>query len=439
MDKGKLTALSREALIERAEALGVRRARFLTRPELVDEILLAESKVEGDKRGVTRGMFGVARDLLARLVERGLHLPDAAERIRGANAPPRPRMQASSIPTVTLAEIYAAQGHHTRAVETLERLLREEPDHEEAQQMLERLRKQAPAVEAEHAAPAESSENGERAEDANDAVTAEVQAVEATTVEVAAVLHASLESSADEGEAAADSSVKEANTEPDLPTESDSISKLSPESDDTNKLPPESGTNKPITMLDDGPLPPRYDVDECVALPVDPRTVFVYWELREATVRNVIARVGAGGTIALRVAVLEPTWDGPTYSRFEHDVHVTLGEYFLRELPEGAVVRVAVGYRAPNGELVPLAHSELFEAANAERAAMPSPVLYSWSPSGMTPVERSGREAAFLAEALHASRAPDLQQLALKYGATALGTWRSAHEQFLGSSAAPPR
>lgn len=359
MDKGKLAALSREGLIERAETLGVRRARFLTRPELVDEILLAESKVEGDKRGITRGFVGLARDLLARLVERGLHLPDAAERIRGSTPPPRPQSRASSIPTVTLAEIYASQGHVARAIETLRRLLTIEPDHDEARQMLARFEAEAANVPTPLEAPAEEPE----------------------VVEVAP-------SSAVE----------------------------------TPRVPVE-----PTSMLDDSPLPPRYDVDECVALPVDPRTVFVYWELREESLRRLAARVGVGGVVALRVAVLQPSWDGPTYSRFDCDVHANLGEYFLRELPEGAVVRVAAGYRSPSGEFTPLAHSELFEAAlsrSGSDSAAPSPLLYRWTLDGMVPVERTGREAAFLAEALHASNAPDLRQLAMRYGATALASWR---------------
>lgn len=357
MDKGKLAMLSRDGLIERAEGLGVRRARFLTRPELVDEILLAESKVEGDKRGITRGFVGLARDLLARLVERGLHLPDAAERIRGSAPPPRPQGRASSIPTVTLAEIYASQGHHARAVETLRRLLTLEPDHDEARQMLARF----------------------------EAVAAPLEAIE--------------EASGDEHEPAAQEPIEAA---------------------------PAAAVDEPTSMLDDGPLPPRYDVDECVALPVDPRTVFVYWELREESLRRLSARVGGGGVVALRVAVLQPSWDGPTYSRFDCDVFANLGEYFLRELPEGAVVRVAAGYRTPDGEFTPLAHSELFEAALARSADSPTPgpMLYRWTLDGMEPVERTGREAAFLAEALHASNAPDLKQLAMRYGATALASWR---------------
>ncbi len=394
MDKGKLTALSRDALIERAEALGVRRARFLTRPELVDEILLAESKAEGDKRGITRGFVGLARDLLARLVERGLHLPDAAERIRGAMPPPRPQGRASSIPTVTLAEIYAAQGHSARAVDTLRRLLSLEPEHEEAQQMLARFEAELPAAALADAEPETDSDA--------------------------------------EPDAEADAEVDTEPTRAAMPApEPDSVVVES-----AAAAPPQ----EPLSMPDAGPLPPRYDVDECVALPVDPRTVFVYWELREDSLRRIAARLGGDGVVALRVAVLQPSWDGPTYSRFDCDVYANLGEYFLRELPAGAVVRVAAGYRTPDGQFTPLAHSELFEAALSRGvSAPPSPVLYAWSLDGMVPVERTGREAAFLAEALHASSSPELRSLATRYGATALESWRQHHantelSEHLGSS-----
>src|SRR5579863_6490381 len=81
MNRAELERLDRDALIARAEAAGVARARILTRPELVDELLLRSSADPAAKRQ-SRGWFGVARDLLARAVERGLNLPDAAERIR---------------------------------------------------------------------------------------------------------------------------------------------------------------------------------------------------------------------------------------------------------------------------------------------------------------------------------------------------------------------
>lgn len=142
MEKGSLAELSREDLVARAEALSVRRARFLTRPELVDEILMAQHKLEGERRGLARGFFGLARDLLARVVERGLHLPDAAERIRGAPPPPRPRHAGLTIATVTLAEIYESQGHGARAIQTLRNVLSDDPEHQEARQMLTRLERE---------------------------------------------------------------------------------------------------------------------------------------------------------------------------------------------------------------------------------------------------------------------------------------------------------
>lgn len=83
MKRADLDGLDREALIRLAEEHGVSRARILTRPELVDEILLRRAAKDGDgDASIARGFFGLARDLVARVVERGLHLPDAASKIR---------------------------------------------------------------------------------------------------------------------------------------------------------------------------------------------------------------------------------------------------------------------------------------------------------------------------------------------------------------------
>src|SRR6185295_9513825 len=136
----------REGLVARAQAAGIKRARILTRPELVDELLRLDPTIDETSLKRSRGFFGRARDLLSRVVERGLHLPDAAERLRAALTTPPPdvpRPEPQAIPTVTLAEIYAAQGHVTRAIETLERVLEREPDHRAAQTLLARLRDSA--------------------------------------------------------------------------------------------------------------------------------------------------------------------------------------------------------------------------------------------------------------------------------------------------------
>ena len=141
MTRAELDRLDRETLIARAEKAGVSRARILTRPELVDE-LLVRTAAAGDKRVArARGFFGRARDLLARVIEQGLHLPDAAERVRtfATSLPSPTRSTTTALPTVTLAEIYAAQGHRGRALDTLRRVLEREPDHAAAASLLRQL------------------------------------------------------------------------------------------------------------------------------------------------------------------------------------------------------------------------------------------------------------------------------------------------------------
>jgi len=117
--------------------MGVDRPELMTRVELTDEITRrAESDPIEQKRA--RGWLGVARDLVASVVESGLNLPDAAAVIRGERAelelrPPEP------VATVTLAEIYAAQGHVDRALAMLEEVIASEPEHEAAGRLRERL------------------------------------------------------------------------------------------------------------------------------------------------------------------------------------------------------------------------------------------------------------------------------------------------------------
>ncbi|MDF2697819.1 MAG: hypothetical protein K0S65_6202, partial [Labilithrix sp.] len=142
MDRAELERLDRESLVMRAQAAGIRRARVLTRPELIDELLRLDPAIDPNLLKKNRGFFGVARDLLSRVVERGLHLPDAADRLRAALGNPLPhipRPEPQAVPTVTLAEIYAAQGHKGRAVETLWRVLEAEPDHAAARALLTKL------------------------------------------------------------------------------------------------------------------------------------------------------------------------------------------------------------------------------------------------------------------------------------------------------------
>ncbi|MBM4363391.1 MAG: hypothetical protein FJ104_11970, partial [Deltaproteobacteria bacterium] len=143
-DRARLEGLPRAQLIAEGRRRGVQRPEVMTRLELLDEILRLATPDAADRRRL-RGWLGVARDLIASAVERGLHLPDAARMIRGEvrfDASPEPGRH---VATVTLAEIYAAQGHGPRAVGILEQVLAREPDHEVARALLDRVREEVRA------------------------------------------------------------------------------------------------------------------------------------------------------------------------------------------------------------------------------------------------------------------------------------------------------
>jgi hypothetical protein len=167
-------------------------------------------------------------------------------------------------------------------------------------------------------------------------------------------------------------------------------------------------------MLDDAPLPSKYDVDECVALPVDPETLFVYWEVRDRT-RAHFEATRPGGVFTLRVLVVSPAWDGPRSSVRDIDVSAALGDTFVRELPKGAVVRAAIGWRV-GSELIPIAHSPALETPPGAPAPVPADVLIRWTIRGPMPLATGDGDAASIERALGVQRS------------------RAARERFGGSS-----
>jgi hypothetical protein len=341
MDRVDLERLDREALIARAEAVGVARARILTRPELVDELILRSTADQADKER-SRGLFGRARDL-----------PDAAERIRsmsmGSVQATRPSAPAA-LPTLTLAEIYAAQGHRERAVETLERVLAREPDHAPARALVGQLRDRTYPVPPPRLPPEEELAPG------RGPVVAPPAPDTAGT-------------SAESGSAGS--------------------------TDETVQPEP---TAEPLHMLDDAPLPTRYDVDECVAIPVDPTTIYVYWEVRVRSL-DYLRSARPGGALALRAIVITPTWDGPRSTVRDYDVGLTLGDFFVRELPGGCVVRVAIGLRHADA-FVPIAHSPALETPAGAPHPLLAPALVRWTPEGTFPVTTSDRDSASIERAV---------------------------------------
>jgi hypothetical protein len=320
-DRADLERLDRDTLIARAEAAGVSRASILTRPELVDELLLRTAKKDDPAVARARGFFGRARDLLARVIERGLHLPEAADLLRraGVNPPSRRSTAPAAVPTVTLAEIYATQGHRGRAIETLKRVLDHEPDHAAARSLLTQLSSAAGSLSDEP-----SSEPFSEPPDA----------------------------------------------------ESRRVRAASPRISEATSEAPE-----PHGFLDDDTLPPRYDVDECVAVSVDPTTLFTYWEVRSTTLAHV-RRSRPDGVVALRVVVVTPSWDGPMSRSWDIDVGESLGDWFIRDLPAGSVVRVAIGWRSGD-VFLPIAHSPALETPPDKPSRLLADVWVRWAPGGV--------------------------------------------------------
>lgn len=141
MDRGALEALGREQLITEARRYGVRRPEVMTRVELIDEVLRLGTPNPVERKKV-RGWLGVARDLVADIVEQGLNLPDAAALIRGdVKFEPLKPVQ-PPVATVTLAEIYGAQGHFQKALVMLDEVLGKEPDHEAARKLRDRIERE---------------------------------------------------------------------------------------------------------------------------------------------------------------------------------------------------------------------------------------------------------------------------------------------------------
>jgi hypothetical protein len=133
--------LSRVELLRVAKSLHVSDADVMTRAELRAAIDKAR-RPEPRPRNQPVTWVSVARRLIASIVEQGLHLPDAAALIRGDTTLSAAPKAPPPVATVTLARIYAAQGHLARALGTLDEVLATDSDHDMAHQLREQLRKQ---------------------------------------------------------------------------------------------------------------------------------------------------------------------------------------------------------------------------------------------------------------------------------------------------------
>ncbi|MEP7125756.1 MAG: DUF4912 domain-containing protein [Byssovorax sp.] len=355
MQRIELEKLSREELITHATHLGVPRPRVLTQPELMDEIITRTAKTEREKTKA-RGWLGRARDVLAQVVEKGLHLPEAARVLRsGADdrswpTPPPP------LPTVTLAEIYAAQGHLERAIAVLDEVLTREPEHAEAHGLRSRFVEQSrarsrrgPDVKIESTPPvifAVSTPAPAKPEEPKPPAPApELPPQQPAQPEIHYPVVEKPEPPKPEISPPSPSPQPEIHT----PTTSRSA----------EVAPAATGVIAAMAVVEDEPalatnldadleeaaLPERYDVDEIVALAVDPFTLYFYWEVRATSLARAQAR-RPGGWLAVRIAGVTASWSGPVTRVRDLRVDSLHGDRFLRDIDPGSNIRVSVGWQS---------------------------------------------------------------------------------------------
>jgi hypothetical protein len=232
------------------------------------------------------------------------------------------------LPTVTLAEIYAAQGHLERAISTLDEVLAKEPGHTEAEKLRERFQAQLRKTKPSSIPPPPVV-----------APTTPIQAAPAigTNVELGdavSVASSATESPMRAAEAALD------------------------------------GEDAPVEEQ-------LFEVDEVVAVAVDPSTVYVYWEVRPKTFALAKNRHPDGGLV-VRVLAVAADASGPSSETRDIRVDALYGELFVRGLPQSAQVRLSVGY-ASSGGYEPFALGLDLTTPRAMPAARPARAVRRWS------------------------------------------------------------
>jgi hypothetical protein len=98
----------------------------------------------------------------------------------------------------------------------------------------------------------------------------------------------------------------------------------------------------------DPPLPGRYEVDEIVAIAVDPRTLYFYWEVRATALAHARA-AHPDGFLCVRVAAVTATWEGPSVDTRDIRVDALYGDRFLRDIQPGSNLRVSLGWCSAEG------------------------------------------------------------------------------------------
>jgi hypothetical protein len=336
-DPAELDTLSREDLILRARARGVERPEQMTRVELRDEIVRrSEPDLERQRR--SRGWLGVARDLLASVVESGLNLPDAASAIRGEGKGENEFQGPPPVATVTLAEIYAAQGHYEQALRMLDEVIEREPEHAVARTLRERIAEErdlgpgrrrkvveakaetivTPQPPAVAPAPTPAPKVAAPAPVEPEPVAAAPEPVAAAPEPVAA---------APEPVAAAPEPVAAAPEPVAAAPEPVAVAPEPVPATPEPELTPSAG-GAPVS----GPQAPALVVLQTA------NRAFVYWRLPSLS-----------DSLRLRAVTVSPQEQGPSVSEQDHDIPREVGGFWLSRFTPGSEVRAAVGELSNEG------------------------------------------------------------------------------------------
>jgi len=338
---------SRDDLIARAKKLGVNRPEVMTRVELADEIVRREVP-DPNARRRARGWLGVARDLVASLIEDGLNLPDAAALVRQGVTPTRIVHQAP-VATVTLAEIYATQGHVSRALKMLDEVLDKEPDHTAARSLRDRLARENKRSTPPPPEPEPEPELAPLSEEPASEPTL-ASAVE----EIPPVVKPEREKEIEHEE-----------PEPEPESEPEPQPEKEIEHEHAVFEPVEAPLSpEPIA----GPVTPAITPtsDVVIAIRATNGTVYVYWELSAATEARARARHPSGRAV-VKIATYRPGFGIAHRLEREFDAALPSGAALVPGIAARSIVRVALGWKTSDDFRALAVGSEL-EKGDGERA-----------------------------------------------------------------------
>jgi tetratricopeptide repeat protein len=332
-----LDQLSREELVERARALGARRPEVMTRIELRDEIVrLSESDPQARRR--SRGWLGVARDLVASVMDAGLNMPGAAAAIRGDARPAEETTGPPPVATITLAEIYLAQGHADRALATLEEVLATEPEHAAALALRDRIMNERPTVVGRRRPP--PSEPMSVIPEPVPAPAPFVSAQPSAATPVESPVQPSFVASVEAPEATRHPGLVETGPEPGPQPAADPVPAAA---EDDDELPSALDHSTPISQpVPTMAAPPALDDSEPFAAPAAARAECAL-VARGGAIEGIYSLPPGVSGVVLRVAWFVPAPEGPTAGQLDVPLDPVRTRVSLPPLEDSAHVRGALG------------------------------------------------------------------------------------------------